>query len=75
MHMLKWNLKKLMICADMDYRDLAHNMGYHPNTVSKLVNNMPARLEMRTLAGLCAALNCQPGDLLEYVEDEQECSC
>lgn len=29
-------------------------------------------IDTRTLAKLCSLLQCQPGDIMEYVEDEQE---
>lgn len=29
-------------------------------------------IDTRTIAKLCKLLNCQPGDILEYVEDENE---
>ena len=29
-------------------------------------------IDTRTISKLCKLLNCQPGDILEYVEDENE---
>lgn len=29
-------------------------------------------IDTRTIEKLCKLLNCQPGDIMEYVEDEQE---
>ena len=29
-------------------------------------------LDAKTISRLCALLNCQPGDIMEYVPDEQE---
>lgn len=29
-------------------------------------------IDTRTIEALCKFLNCQPGDILEYVEDEEE---
>ncbi len=29
-------------------------------------------IDTRTISKLCKLLNCQPGDILEYVEDEEE---
>lgn len=29
-------------------------------------------IDTRTIAKLCKLLNCQPGDIMEYVEDKQE---
>ncbi len=72
---LKWRLAVLMADREMDYKALGKAAGLHPNTVSKLKNNMPERLEMTTLIKLCKALQCQPGELLQYipgVEDYEE---
>lgn len=69
---IKWRLAAVMADREMDYKELAEEMGYHPNTVSKLKNNLPDRLEMTTLLGLCQALKCQPGELMVYVEPEPE---
>lgn len=40
------------------------------STVQKLRNNKPVSWENIEL--LCNLLNCQPGDLLEFIEDNQE---
>lgn len=29
-------------------------------------------IDTRTISKLCKLLNCQPGDILEYIEDENE---
>lgn len=42
--------------------------GIHPNTISKLQKNQ--RINTDTLDKLCQILDCQPGDLLEYVPDD-----
>lgn len=68
---IKWRLAVLMADREVDYRELAERTGMHPGTVSKLKNNLPARLDMETLKALCKALNCQPGDLLRYIPDEE----
>ncbi len=31
-------------------------------------------IDTRTIAKLCQLLNCQPGDILEYEEEEQPCN-
>ena len=42
-------------------------MGVHPRTFSKMQNNELIRSD--TIDQLCALLNCQPGDIMEYVPD------
>ena len=69
---LKWRLPVLMADREMDYKVLGAAAKLHPNTVSKLKNNMPERLEMTTLIKLCKALDCQPGELLQYVPGKED---
>lgn len=42
--------------------------GIHPTTVNKLKKNEIVNTD--TINKLCKLLNCQPGDIMEYVEDE-----
>lgn len=41
--------------------------GMHPSVVNKLRKN--ERVNTDTIDRLCSILHCQPGDLMEYVED------
>lgn len=41
--------------------------GIHPTTVNKLKKNETVNTE--TINRLCKLLNCQPGDLMEYIEE------
>lgn len=43
--------------------------GIHPRIFYKLKNNELVRTD--TINELCALLKCQPGDLMEYVPDEE----
>ena len=47
-------------------------MGITPANLSILKNNKARAVRFTTLEALCRALNCQPGDLLEYQPDEGE---
>jgi len=44
--------------------------GFHSATVTKLRKNQ--RVNTDTLSALCALLDCQPGDIMEYVGDTKE---
>lgn len=65
---IKWRLKAVMADREIDNQKLHELTGLHLGTIAKLRNNIPSRLETETLDKLCQALNCQPGDLLRYVE-------
>lgn len=48
--------------------------GFNPNIVDKVLSgtlNKQKRVDTETINRLCAFLNCQPGDIMEYVEDEK----
>ena len=44
--------------------------GINPKVVDALKNNR--NVNVSTLLDLCRLLNCQPGDLLEYIQDESQ---
>lgn len=44
--------------------------GFHSATVTKLRKNQ--RVNTDTLSALCALLECQPGDIMEYVKDGED---
>lgn len=67
--MIKWRLKVLMAERDMDNTKLMELTQLHRNTITKLKNNRPDRLTIDTLNRLCQALDCQPGDLMSYIPD------
>ncbi|NJM00510.1 MAG: helix-turn-helix transcriptional regulator [Synechococcaceae cyanobacterium SM2_3_2] len=62
-----------MADREMDYKELAAATGLHPVTANKLKNTyvMPPRLDRGTLEKLCQVLDCQPGDLLRWVPDQE----
>ena len=54
-------------------RLLANKAGLRLGTsaISDLMSKQPSEVKLKTLAALCAVLECTPNDLLETVEDEQ----
>lgn len=58
-------LLKLLIDRNMKKKDIMFLAGISKNTMAKLSTNDYISLEV--IDKLCAVLNCQPGDLLEYV--------
>ena len=49
--------------------DLRTTHGLNPKTVDSLVNNRSVTVD--TLMQLCEIFECQPGDLVEYIPDEE----
>ena len=52
--------------------ELAEEIGITPANLSILKNNKAKAVRFSTLEALCKALDCQPGDILEYVEEKGE---
>lgn len=52
--------------------ELANEVDITLANLSILKNNKARAIRFTTLEAVCKALNCQPGDILEYVEDEEE---
>lgn len=48
--------------------DLRNTYKINPKTVDSLVNNRSVTVD--TIMQLCEILECQPGDLMEYIKDE-----
>ena len=50
--------------------ELSDKVGISPANLSILKNNKARAIRFSTLDAICKALNCQPGDILEFVDDE-----
>ena len=61
-------LDRLMLEKKIPLNDLAAQVGITYVNLSKLKNNHVSAIRFSTLAAICEALHCQPGDILEYVE-------
>ena len=66
------NLDVVMARRKIGAGELAEKVGITPANLSILKNNKAKAVRFSTLNAICKALNCQPGDILEYVEDEEE---
>ena len=54
----------------MSLNELADRIGISNVNLSKIKNNKVTAVRFSTLAGICEALNCTPGDILKYAEEE-----
>lgn len=61
-------LQKLLIDRDIKKQELMKRTGISSATMAKLNTNEYVSLEV--IDKICAALNCQPGELLEYIVEE-----
>ncbi|MGB3263635.1 MAG: helix-turn-helix transcriptional regulator [Microcoleus sp.] len=71
--MIRWKLAVVMADRNISNKELAARIGMHPTSVSKIkTRRRLTRIDEATLSALCRALNCQPGDLMVYEEDEPD---
>ncbi|HHW47516.1 MAG TPA: helix-turn-helix transcriptional regulator [Clostridiaceae bacterium] len=64
------NLDVVMAKRKISLSELASKIDITLANLSILKNNKAKAIRFSTLEALCKALDCQPGELLEYVEDE-----
>ena len=66
------NIDVMLAKRKMSVTELSEKLGITMANVSILKNGKAKAVKVETLNKLCAALDCQPGDLFEYVPDETE---
>lgn len=66
------NLDVMMAKRKMSLKDLAEKIEITNANLSILKNNRAKAVRFTTLNEICKVLDCQPGDILEYIEDEEE---
>lgn len=69
--MIIFNLDKLLSSRKMQSVQLAEELGCTVQTISRIKTGKVKSLRMESLDALCAYFGCQPGDLLEYVPDDE----
>lgn len=67
--MIVINLDVMMAKRKIGLMDLASEIGITPANLSILKNNKAKAVRLETLDKICEALECQPGDILEYRDD------
>ena len=63
------NLDVMLAKRKMKSKDLAETIGITTANLSILKSGKAKAIRFSTLEAICKALDCQPNDLLEYVED------
>lgn len=62
-------LDRVMADRKMSLNQLAELVGISNVNLSNIKTGKISAIRFSTLNGICRALDCQPGDILEYVED------
>lgn len=65
------NLDVMMAKRKMSLNELAARVDLTLANLSILKNNHAKAVRFSTLEAVCKALRCQPGDILEFIPDEQ----
>ncbi|SPF37816.1 Uncharacterized HTH-type transcriptional regulator YozG [Candidatus Desulfosporosinus infrequens] len=65
------NVDVMLAKRKMSATQLAERVGITLTNLSILKTNKAKAIRFSTLEALCKALDCQPGDILEYQADEQ----
>lgn len=63
------NLDVMLAKRKMKSKDLAETIGITTANLSILKSGKAKAIRFSTLEAICKALDCQPSDILEYVED------
>ena len=63
------NLDVMMAKRKVSLNDLAERVGITNANLSILKNNKAKAIRFSTLEAICRELNCQPGDILEYINE------
>ncbi len=64
------NLDVMMAKRKISAGELAERVDITPANLSILKNNKAKAVRFSTLEAICRELDCQPGDVLEYVKEE-----
>ena len=64
------NLDVLLAQRGMSVGEFAKEVGITPANVSVLKNGRAKAIRFSTLEGICRTLDCQPGDVLQWVRDD-----
>ena len=63
------NIDVMMAKRKISAGELADKIGITPANLSILKNNKAMAIRFSSLEALCKALECQPADILEFVDD------
>ena len=63
------NIDVMLAKRKMSVTELSERVGIAMANISVLKNGKAKAIKISTLNSICKALECQPGDILEYVDD------
>lgn len=66
------NLDVMMAKRKISLNELSERVGLTLSNLSILKTGKAKAIRFSTLEAICKALGCQPGEILEYVDDEKD---
>lgn len=63
------NIDVMLAKRKMSVTELSEKVGITMSNISILKNGKAKAIRITTLNEICKALDCQPGDILQYVEE------
>ncbi|MFA5805984.1 MAG: helix-turn-helix transcriptional regulator [Melioribacteraceae bacterium] len=69
--MIRVNLDVMMAKRKMSLTELAEKVGLTMSNLSVLKTEKARAIRFSTLEAICKVLECQPGDILEYIHDKK----
>lgn len=67
---IRINLDVMLARRKLKSNDLAAAVGITPQNLSILKTGKAKAIRLTTLEAICRHLDCQPGDILEYIEED-----
>ena len=72
--MIRITLDVMLARRKMSVTELSERVGITMANISILKNEKARAIRLETLNAICRVLDCQPGDVLVYVPDEEQCN-
>lgn len=69
--MVKFKVKVMLAMREMTQKELAEKTGIRPPTISAICTGTIKHLPVDVLDRICDVLDCQPGDIVEYIRTEE----
>lgn len=70
--MIVFNLDVMLAKRKMSLSELSEKVGITMSNLSILKTGKAKAVRIETMNKICSVLNCQPGDLMEYREDQEQ---
>ncbi|MFD0703018.1 transcriptional regulator [Slackia equolifaciens] len=70
--MIVLRLDRMLVDRKMSLNELSEHVGVSNVNLSRIKTGKVSGVRFSTLNAICKALDCQPGDILEYIPDPED---